>query len=188
MKLTKKPAVKLSDNTPITYLLSYLCNCTVCKCQEFALNKAPVLLTTLNNLLLYIVGDRRDFCLQNRWNSKTLQHAPPPNKPAKNFILNFKPLETKRKEQSDSKQRQWLTTSLTGPSRTKLLEALRVNWDLSFHTSVPQWLIVSQGRLWDLALMRKGAFSCNLTGKGWVYWCFNGIVFFQHKWYMTCIK
>ena len=56
MKLTRKPAVKLSDNTPITYLLSSLCSCTVCKCQEFALNKAPVLLTTLNSLLLYISG------------------------------------------------------------------------------------------------------------------------------------
>jgi len=58
MKLTKKPAVKLSDNTPITYLLSSLCNCTVYKCQELVLNKAPVLLTTPNNLLLYTVGDR----------------------------------------------------------------------------------------------------------------------------------
>jgi len=72
MKLTKKPAVKLPDNTPITYLLSYLCNCTVCKRQELALNKAPVLLTTRNSLLLfcilllYIVGDRRNFCLQDR--------------------------------------------------------------------------------------------------------------------------
>jgi len=50
MKLTKKPAVKLSGNTPITYLLSSLCICTVCKCQELDLSKAPVLLTTLNNL------------------------------------------------------------------------------------------------------------------------------------------
>jgi len=66
MKLTKKPAMKLSDKTPITYLLSFLCNCTVCKGQELALNKAPVLLRTPNSLLLYIVGDRRDFCLQNR--------------------------------------------------------------------------------------------------------------------------
>ena len=39
MKLTKKPPVKLSGNTPVTYLLSSLCNCTVCKCQEFALNQ-----------------------------------------------------------------------------------------------------------------------------------------------------
>ena len=58
MKLTKKPAVKLSDNTPITYLLSSLCNCTVCKCQELALNEVPVLLTIPNNLFLYAVGDR----------------------------------------------------------------------------------------------------------------------------------
>jgi len=58
MKLTKKPAVKLSDNTPIASLLRSLCNCTVCKCQELALNKAPVLITTPNNLLLYIIGDR----------------------------------------------------------------------------------------------------------------------------------
>jgi len=57
-----KLAVKLSDNTPITYLLTSLCNCKVC--HELALNNAPVL-TTLNSLLLYIVGDRRDFCLQN---------------------------------------------------------------------------------------------------------------------------
>jgi len=67
MRLTKKPAVKLSDHTHITYLLSSLCNCTVCKCQELALNKAPVLFTTPNNLLLCLVGDRRDFCLQNLW-------------------------------------------------------------------------------------------------------------------------
>ena len=66
-KLTKKPAVKLSDNTPITYLLSSLCNCTICRSHELALNKAPVLVTTSNSLLLYIVRDRRDFCLQNRW-------------------------------------------------------------------------------------------------------------------------
>jgi len=66
MKLTKKAAVKLSDNTPITYLLSSLCNCTVCKCLELALNKAPVLRTTPNSLLLYTVGDRWDFCLQKR--------------------------------------------------------------------------------------------------------------------------
>ena len=32
MYLTKKPAVKLPGNTPITYSLSSLCNCTVCKC------------------------------------------------------------------------------------------------------------------------------------------------------------
>jgi len=63
MKLTKKPAVKLSDSTPITYLLSSLCNETVCNCQKLALNKAPVLLTTPNNLLLYTVDDRRDFGL-----------------------------------------------------------------------------------------------------------------------------
>jgi len=52
-------------------------------------------------------------------------------------------LETKRKEQSDSKRRQWLTMSLTGPPKTKFLEALKVNWDWSFRTCVPQWLIVS---------------------------------------------
>ena len=61
MKLMKKPAVTLFDNTPISYLLSSLCDCTVCKCQEPALKKAPVFLTTHNSLLLYIVGDRRDF-------------------------------------------------------------------------------------------------------------------------------
>jgi len=61
MKLSKKPVVKLSDNIPSTYLLSSLCNCTVCKCQQLALNKAPVLLKTPNSLLLYIVGDGRDF-------------------------------------------------------------------------------------------------------------------------------
>ena len=55
----------LSDNTPITYLWSSLCNCTVCKCQELSLNKAPVLLATPNSLLLYTVGDSRDCCLQN---------------------------------------------------------------------------------------------------------------------------
>jgi len=51
--ITKKPAVKLSGNTPIAYLLSSLYNCTVCKCQELALNKAPVLRTTPNSLLLF---------------------------------------------------------------------------------------------------------------------------------------
>ena len=54
MKLTKKSALKLSDNTPVTYLLSSLCNYTVCKCQELALNKALVFLTTPNRLLLFL--------------------------------------------------------------------------------------------------------------------------------------
>ena len=67
LNLSLKPAVKLPDNTPITYILSSLCNCTVFKCQELALNKAPALLITPNSLLLYTVCDRRDFCLQNRW-------------------------------------------------------------------------------------------------------------------------
>jgi len=69
-------------------------------------------------------------------------------------------LETKRKEQSDSKRRQLLTTSLTGHPKAKFLEELKVSWDWSFRTCVPQWLIVSQGRLCDLALIRKGAFLC----------------------------
>ena len=50
-KLTKIAAVKLSDHPPIPYLLSALCNCTVFKCQELALSKASVLLTTRDNLL-----------------------------------------------------------------------------------------------------------------------------------------
>jgi len=50
-KLTKIAAVKLSDHPPIPYLLSALCNCTVCKCQELALSKASVLLTTRDSLL-----------------------------------------------------------------------------------------------------------------------------------------
>ena len=47
-----------SAPAPITYLLSSLCNCTVCTCQELALSKAPVLLTTPNSLLH---SDRRGF-------------------------------------------------------------------------------------------------------------------------------
>jgi len=43
--------------------------------------------------------------------------------------INFQLLEDKRNEQSDSKRRQWLTTSLTGPSGTKFLAALQVNWN-----------------------------------------------------------
>jgi len=58
MKLTKKGAVKLSDYTPITCLLSSLCNFTVCKRQELALNKTPVLLTTPYSLLLQISGSQ----------------------------------------------------------------------------------------------------------------------------------
>jgi len=46
-----------AENTPITYLLSSLCNGMVCKCQELALNKAPALLTTLNSL--FTVRSRR---------------------------------------------------------------------------------------------------------------------------------
>jgi len=61
MKLTKKPVVKLSENTPITYLLSSLCNYAVWKCRQLALTKAPIPLTTPSSLLLYIVGDGRDF-------------------------------------------------------------------------------------------------------------------------------
>jgi len=94
--------------------------------------------------------------------------------------INFQLLENKRKEQSDSKRRQWLTTSLTGLSRTKFLAALKVNWNWSFHTFVPQWLRGSQSRLRGVDLMRKGAFLCNLTGKGWI--CFDGFVFFEHNW------
>jgi len=40
------------------------------------------------------------------------------------LCMNFQLLENKRKWQSDSRQRHWLTMSLTGPSRTKLLTAL----------------------------------------------------------------
>jgi len=46
------------------------------------------------------------------------------------------------KEQSVSKRRQWLTTSLTSPSRAKFLAALQVNWNWSFRTSESQWLKV----------------------------------------------
>jgi len=42
--LTKKSAVTLSENTPITYLLSSLRNCNVCKCQDLALSIVSVLL------------------------------------------------------------------------------------------------------------------------------------------------
>jgi len=58
------------------------------------------------------------------------------------FYINLQLLESERKKQLDSKRRHWLTISLTGPSRTTFLESLKVNWDWSFHTSVPQWLIV----------------------------------------------
>jgi len=36
--------------------------------------------------------------------------------------------------------------------------------------------------------MMKGAFLRNLTGKGWICQCFDGIVFFEHKLYVTCIN
>jgi len=55
-KLTKKPVVKLSDYTPIAYLFSSLCNCTVRKCRQLTPTEAPVLLTTRNSLLLCIDG------------------------------------------------------------------------------------------------------------------------------------
>jgi len=29
---------------------------------------------------------------------------------------------------------------------------------------------------------------CDLTGKGWIYQCFDGIVFLEHHWYIICIK
>jgi len=32
------------------------------------------------------------------------------------------------------------------------------------------------------------AFLSHLTRKGWIYLCFDKIVFFEHKCYMTCIK
>ena len=51
MKLTKMAAVKLSDHLPIAYLLSALCNCTVCTCQELALSKTSVRPTTRKILL-----------------------------------------------------------------------------------------------------------------------------------------
>jgi len=40
------------------------------------------------------------------------------------LYINFQLLENKRKEQSVSRRRQWLMTSLTGPSRTTFLCAL----------------------------------------------------------------
>jgi len=40
------------------------------------------------------------------------------------LYINFLLLDNIRKEQSDSRQRHWLTTSLTGQSRTKFLAAL----------------------------------------------------------------
>jgi len=40
------------------------------------------------------------------------------------LCINFQLLENKRKQQSNSRRRQWLTASLTGPSRTKLMTAL----------------------------------------------------------------
>jgi len=89
------------------------------------------------------------FSIQN---SKTLQHASPRNKPAKIllvFYINFQRLENKRKKQSDSKRRQWLTASFTGPSRTKFMAALKATWDWSFHTSVPLWLSKSGQIVWS---------------------------------------
>jgi len=100
MKLRKKPAVKLFNNTPITHLSS-LCNCTIYKCQELALSTAPVLFTTPNSLLLYIVGDPHDFLPAkslivfsyfiflakacSTYRIARLCSMPPRNKPAKNF-------------------------------------------------------------------------------------------------------
>ena len=46
MKLTEKAAVRLSDDTPIAYLLSAPCICAVCTWQELALSGALVLHTT----------------------------------------------------------------------------------------------------------------------------------------------
>jgi len=54
-------------------------------------------------------------------------HAPCRNKLAKillEFHFNFQLLENKRKQQSDSIWHQWLTTPLTGPSRTNFLASL----------------------------------------------------------------
>ena len=168
MQLTKKSAVKLSDSTLITYLLSSLCNCTVCKCQELALNKAPVLLTTPNSLLLYIVGDRRDVCLQNCWKlcyCHTLSLAkacsayriasvlffavcPHPETNLLRIYINFQLLETTETTVGLK------TTSVTDnvierPLLNKCLEALKVNWDWSFHTSVSKWPIKSGQIVWS---------------------------------------
>ena len=75
------------------------------KCQDLALNKAHVLLTTPNSLLLYIVGNRRSTGLLSAKSLKILSYFVflakacsayriarlcsmlPRNKPAKNFIL-----------------------------------------------------------------------------------------------------
>jgi len=40
------------------------------------------------------------------------------------FYINYQLLQNKRKEEPDSRRRQWLTTSLTGLSQTKFLAAL----------------------------------------------------------------
>ena len=66
---------------------------------------------------------------------------------------------------------------------------LLVNWNRSFHTSESQQLSISRGRLCDLALKcLESVILCNLTGQGWVYYCLDGIVFFENKWYLICIK
>jgi len=39
------------------------------------------------------------------------------------LYINFQLSQNKRKEESDSRRRKWLTTSLTGPGRTKFLAA-----------------------------------------------------------------
>jgi len=59
MKLTKKTAMKLPDNTPVTYLLSSLCNCTVYKCQLHWIKHLYFLRHLTACYCVYIVGERR---------------------------------------------------------------------------------------------------------------------------------
>jgi len=64
------------------------------------------------------------FNIQNR---KTLQHAPSETNLLRILLalhIDFQLLENNPEEQSESKRRQWLTTSVAGPFRTKFLSAL----------------------------------------------------------------
>jgi len=79
------------------------------------------------------------------------------------FYIGFQLLENKRKQQSGSKRRHWLAPPepILGDAKGKMrlvLSYLRASMTNS-----------KSGKLCDLDLMRKGAFLCNLTGKGWAY-------------------
>jgi len=91
---------------------------------SIARQRLTLLLKNVTPFFIFCKHDHRTVA-QPEWGQRG--HATPTTNLLRFLLvlyINFQQLENKRKEQSDSRRRQWLTTSLAGPSRIKLLAAL----------------------------------------------------------------